>query len=285
MIDIVSYGLLLFNGLTITTLGWLYVVYFKNLNASVKAKDEQLKIAEKNLLFWKDKANDLEKKTPEYIEEVLARRIKHREEEIKRLDSDKTESLKLLESKSKALSLLKKSLEQTTNLNRALTYYDFDSEEEIIIPESEISIVELGEVAVDTASLLITDPLYIRDEWRTDIEYEDLRLYKHVQTKKVYQYGVDFQKYTDIIEGFNKDVNKLIDEKILQEIEVEREYSYSLAGAAYASSSKEGYGELEFKLGHKGAGVCIKTVYGDGYYRVYGEKYKDNIVRVYIDLQ
>ncbi len=285
MLDTVSFGLLIFNGLTVTTVGWLYIAYFKNLNASVKAKDEQLKITEKNLLFWKDKANDLEKKTPEYIEEVLAKRIKHREEEIKRLDSDKTENLKLLESKSKALSLLKKSLEQTSNLNRALTYYDFDSKEEIIIPDSEISIVELGEIAVDTASLLITDPLYIRDEWRTDIEYEDLRLYKHAETKKVYQYSVDFQKYTDIIEGFDKDVNKLINEKILQEIEIDREYTYSLAGAAYASSSKEGYGELEFKPGHKGAGICIKTVYGDGYYRVYGEKYKDDIVRVYIDLQ
>ena len=285
MSDIVSYGLLIFNGLTITTVGWLYISYFKNLNASLKAKDEQLKITEKNLLFWKDKANDLEKKTPEYIEEVLAKRIKHREEEIKRLDSDKTENLKLLESKSKALSLLKKNLEQTTNLNRALTYYDFNSEEEIIIPESEISIIELGEVFVDTASILITDPLYIRDEWRDDIEYEDLRLYKHFKTNKVYQYGVDFKIYTDIIEGFDKDVNELVDEKILIGIEVEREYTYSLAGALYASSSKDGYGELEFKAEHKGAGICVKTVYGDGYYRVYGEKYKDDIVRVYIDLQ
>ena len=104
MSNILSYGLLIFNGLTITTVGWLYIAYFKNLNASLKAKDEQLKVAEKNLLFWKDKANDLEKKTPEYMEEVLAKRIKHREEEIKRLDIDKMESLKLLESKSKALA-------------------------------------------------------------------------------------------------------------------------------------------------------------------------------------
>ena len=227
---------LIFNGLTVTTVGWLYITYFKNLNASLKAKDEQLKITEKNLLLWKDKANNLEKKTPEYIEEVLAKRIKHREEEI-------------------------------------------------IIPDSEISIVELGEIFVDTASVLITDPLYARDEWRDDVEYEDIRIYKHSETKKIYQYGIDFQKYTDIIEGFDKDVNQLRDEKILQEIEIERKYTYSYAGAAYASLSKEGYGELEFKPGHKGAGICIRTVYGDGYYRVYGEKYQDNIVRVYIDLQ
>lgn len=285
MDNIFNYGLLIFNGLTITTVGWLYIAYFKNLKASLNAKNEQLKIAEQNVLFWKDKANDLEKKTPEYIEEVLAKRIKYREEEIKRLDSDKTESLKLLESKTKALDLLKKNLEQTTNLNRALTYYDFDSEEEIIIPDSEISIIELGEIAVDTATILITDPLYVRDEWRTDIKCEDLRLYKHSETNKVYQYGVDFQMYTDIISGFDKDVNSLISEKILIEVEIEHEYTYSYAGAVYASSSKEKYGELKFKKGHIGAGISVRTVYGDGYYRVYGEKYKNDIVRVYIDLQ
>lgn len=285
MDNIFNYGLLIFNGLTITTVGWLYIAYFKNLKTLLNVKDEQLKIAEKNMLYWKDKANDLEKKTPEYIEEILAKRIKHREEEIKRLDSDKTESLKLLESKTKALDLLKRNLEQTTNLNKALTYYDFNSEEEIIIPDSEISIIELGEIAVDTATILITDPLYVRDEWRSDIKYEDLRLYKHSKTNKVYQYGVDFQMYTDIINGFDKDVNSLITEKILIEIEIEHEYTYSFPGAVYASSSKDGYGELKFKEGHNGAGISVKTVYGDGYYRVYGEKYKDNIVRVYIDLQ
>lgn len=34
MSDILSYGLLIFNGLTIATVGWLYIAYFKNLNAS-----------------------------------------------------------------------------------------------------------------------------------------------------------------------------------------------------------------------------------------------------------
>ena len=285
MLDYISWGLLIFNGLTVTTVGWLYIAYFKNLNSSLKAKDEQIKTTEKNLLFWKDKASDLEKKTPEYIEEVLAKRIKHREEEIKRLDSDNTENLKLIESKSKALSLLRKNLEQTTNLNRALTYYDFDSEEEIVIPESEISIIELGEVAVDSGSLLITDPSYINDEWNKDIDFEDIRLYKHIETKRIYQYHLDFQIYSEIIEGFDKSVNELISDKILIPIEINQEYSYSYGGSSNATLSKDGYGELVFKMGHKGAGISIKTVYGDGYYRVYGEKYKDEIVRIYIDLE
>ena len=68
--------------------------------------------------FWKDKASEFEKKTPEYIEEVLAKRIKHREEEIKRLDSDNTGSLKLLASKNREVSRLKEELDaESTNIS------------------------------------------------------------------------------------------------------------------------------------------------------------------------
>jgi len=42
---------------------------------------------------------------------------------------------------------------------------------------------------------------------------------------------------------------------LLRFLQIERKYTYSYAGAAYASLSKEGYGELEFKPGHKGAGI------------------------------
>lgn len=215
----------------------------------------------------------------------MAKRIKYREEEIKRLDSDNSENLKLLRGKTNALESLKKQLETTSTLNRALTYYDVDTKEEIIIPESEIEIEILGEVAVDTASILITDPLYIRDEWQNDIEFEDIRLYKHFESAKIYQYGVDFKRYNELLDGYEKNINELISDKILIPIEIEREYSYSPAGAAYASMSKDGYGELEFKKGHKGAGICVSTVYGDGYYSVYGERYKGNLVRIFIDLE
>ncbi len=37
-------------------------------------------------------------------------------------------------------------------------------------------------------------------------------------------------------------------------------------------------------LGHKGAGIAIKTVMGDGDYPVFAEKYNDEIVRVYVNL-
>ena len=278
MLELFNNVIPIVNGVVIAAIGFLYIAVVKNLNTTIKAKNEQLQ-------FWKDKAKDLEKKTPEYIEDVLAKRIKYREEEIKRLDEDKQEQLKLLKGKEKVLEVLKNQLETTTYLHKALTYYDIDAKEEISIPESEIEIVHLGEVAVDTASILITDPWYINEEWQSEVEFEDIRLYKHYQTGKVYQFGVDFNKYTEIIDGFEKDVNDLINKNILIPIEIEREFTYSPAGAAYASMSKDGYGELKFKKGHSGAGICIKTVYGDGYYNVYGEKYKGNVVRIFIDLQ
>ena len=68
-------------------------------------------------------------------------------------------------------------------------------------------------------------------------------------------------------------------------IEVEREFTYSMPGAMYASSSKQRFGELKFEEGHTGAGICARTVYGDGGYQVYGERYKGDLYRIYIELQ
>lgn len=53
------------NGIALAVAGWIYVAYVKNLRASVSAKDEQIETVEKHLQFWKDKASEFEKKTPE----------------------------------------------------------------------------------------------------------------------------------------------------------------------------------------------------------------------------
>ena len=273
------------NGIALLVAGWIYVAYIKNLRSTVSAKDEQIKITEKNLQLWKDKASDFEKKTPEYIEEVLSKRIKLREEEIRRLSEDKDGSLELLTSKNREVTRLKHELEKATYIGRALTYYDLDADEEIVIPESEIEYEHLGEIFVDSASILITDPMYADRDWRKDVEYEDIRLHKYTETGKIYQYGVDFEHYEDVIEELGKTPNELAKEGKLISIEIERDYTYSLPGALYASGSKEGYGELKFEKGHTGAGICVRTVYGDGGYQVYGERYKGDLYRIYIELQ
>ncbi|WP_282340903.1 hypothetical protein [Pseudomonas sp. PS02288] len=273
------------NGFALLVAGWIYTAYVKNIRATLAQKDEQIEIVEKNLTFWKDKAKDFEKKTPEYIEEVLAKRIKHREEEIERLDQDRESNIKLLGQKTAEVTRLREQLENATYLGRALTYYDLDSDEDIVIPESDIEIEHLGEIFVDSASILITDPQYVEQEWRTDIEYEDPRIYKYTPTGKLYRLGVDFNHYEENIDDLNQTPNQLIADKKFVQLELEREYTYSLPGALYASSSKEGYAELKFAKGHTGAGICVRTVHGDGGYQVYGERYKGSIYRIYIELQ
>lgn len=285
MADTLSFIQIGTNGFALLVAGWIYTAYIKNIRASLDQKDEQIKTVEKNLSFWRDKAKEFEKKTPEYIEDVLAKRIKHREEEIERLDKDRESNTKLLGQKSAEVTRLKEQLENATYLGRALTYYDLDSDEEVVIPESDIEVEHLGEIFVDSASILITDPQYVEREWRTDVEYEDSRIYKYAPTGKLYRFGVDFNHYEETIPDLNKTPNELIAEKDFIQLELEREFTYSLPGAMYASSSKKGYAELKFNKGHTGAGICVRTVYGDGGYQVYGERYKGSIYRIYIDLQ
>ena len=70
--DIIKYLQLSANAFALGVAGWIYAAYVKNLTAVLSAKDEQIKAVEKNITFWKDKAQDLEKKTPEHMEDVLS---------------------------------------------------------------------------------------------------------------------------------------------------------------------------------------------------------------------
>ena len=176
-------------------------------------------------------------------------------------------------------------LERTVYLGKALTYFDAESNVELSIPEQEISLEELGEVFVDSASILITDPMYVQGEWNPDEEYVDSRQYRHVSTGQVFSYGVDFQRYDEPLGTLEDTPNELLKSGALQPIEVHHEFTYSLPGAMYATSSKEGYGELKFSSGNTGAGICVKTVYGDGVYADYGERFRGDLVRIYIDLR
>jgi hypothetical protein len=286
MQELINYFQLGANGLAIVVAGWIYLAYVKNIRAQLDTKDDQIKVIEKNLALWKDRATIFEKKTPEYMEEILSKRIKHREEEIKRLELDKEENTKSISLKTRELTRLRSELERTIYLGKALTYYDAETDQELPIPEAEVEIEELGEVFVDSASILITDPLYVDTEWDNEEEYVDMRLYRNTETGKVYQYGVDFKHYqNDKIAELDETPNELIKQGKIAPIEIQRDLTYSFPGAAYASSKPEGYGSLKFKAGNEGAGICVSTVYGDGVYTVYGERFRGDLVRIFIDLR
>ncbi len=273
---------LFLNGTVLIIIGLLYKAYVQSLKESINSKDEQVKTITMNMNFWKDKAVDLEKKTPEFMENVLGNRIKIREDEIGRLRLDKETHIEELKIKEQELLRLKSELEKTKDVSRQFLFFDeyFNKDDK---SKDELEIEEIGIVGVDSGQLMITDPCYIDSEWEKE-EFEDIRLYKDINTSMVFQYMKDFKQYDEVLELYNKTANNLIEEKIWEPIEVVSELTYSYKGACAATLSKNGYGELNYKMGHKGAGIAFKTLLGDGEYPVYAEKYNGEVVRVYVNL-
>jgi hypothetical protein len=69
-----------------------------------------------------------------------------------------------------------------------------------------------------------------------------------------------------------------------EKVETSQNFGYSYSGACLATESEKGYGELKSKSGYEGAGIVFSTAFGDGMYPVYGEKYNDKIIRVYVNV-
>ncbi|MGB6189776.1 MAG: hypothetical protein WBF70_14550 [Aeromonas molluscorum] len=278
------------NAFALIVAGWIYAAYIKNLNSSLQSKDEQVKAVEKNNAFLKEQISALEKKSPENIEKILNERIKIREEEITRLSEDKKSHESELSTKSQEVKRLRSDLEKSKDIRRTMDLLVLDLEEEdddfrLFSADAEYEIEEMGMVAVDSGQLMITDPCYINSEWQDD-EFEDVRLLKDTETGVIYQFRKDFSNYEEKIADFDQTINELIASGRLEAIEIDNsgKINFSYAGACYATMSEKGYGEMPFRLGHKGAGIAVTTVMGDGMYPVYAEKYDGKIVRVYFNL-
>ncbi|HSV71842.1 MAG TPA: hypothetical protein VLI72_17180 [Methylibium sp.] len=285
MNELITYFQLGANAAAVAVAGWIYVAYVKNVRSMLEVKDEQLKVLEKSLAFWKDKAADFEKKTPEFIEDVLSKRIRLREDEIQRLSADHETHTKTISMRTREVERLRAQLEQTVYFGRALTYYDTESQVELPIPEEEVTLEELGEFFVDSASVLIADPMYVQSEWNRDEPFVDDRRYIHEPSNRVYVHGEDFTRFDEPLPGHTATPNALIKTGEMRKIEVARELNFSMPGAFAATSTPPGYGALKFGNGNPGAGICLRTVYGDGTFTVYGERFRGDLVRVFIDLR
>lgn len=281
--DYIKWIQLIINAFALGAAGWIYKAYITNLQASLTSKDEQVKAVEKNMAFWKDKANDLEKKTPEAMENILNQRIKIREDEIIRLSGDTESHKKEIEIQKQELQILKSELEKTKDVRTSLSFIGEDFDDYFFAREGDLEVVGMGEVGVDSGQLMITDPCYIDSEWQVE-EFEDLRIFKDIETGITYQFRKDFNIFTDKIKGFEVDVNELISSGRFEQLEIVKEKNYSYAGACAATGSVDGYGEMNYKLGHSGAGVVFRTAFGDGVYQVYGEKYDGKLIRVYVNI-
>jgi len=129
----------------------------------------------------------------------------------------------------------------------------------------------LGVAGVDSGQLLICDPCYIDSEWEKE-DFLDIRIYKSKSTGKTLQYKVDFQNYENpIAEYDNQTMNELIatgDWESIDAFEAENSFSYN--ACARETLSEDGFGQLNYKMGHPGVGVVFSTTIGDGMYPVFG---------------
>lgn len=140
----------------------------------------------------------------------------------------------------------------------------------------ETRTVKIGVVGVDSGQLMLCDPCYIESEWRRDDTFQDIRRYQNKEGR-VIQYRVEFEHFQCKIKPYDKTVNELIADGTFKEIPnpVNRNFSYGGACSVTLQPTeekfKDGANQLNFKLGHAGAGVAFNTGLGDGCYDVYAE--------------
>lgn len=283
------------NAGALVTGGVVWKLYFQNLKATIGTKQAEVDLAKEQASFWREKATELDKRTPEAVERVLAERIGIREAEIGRLADDREQSSQDRKRLQREVSLLKRTLEQTKGFREVLAMEqpspdDPGYEEYLEYLRSrdeqavEIEVVYMGTVGVDSGQLLITDPCYIDSEWQHE-PFKTDRVYKDSQSGSIVRWGEDFMRFDEPLEPYGQSPEDLV--KIGRLIQLPppprpQTFNYSYKGACQATAS-EGYGELVYNAGHAGAGVVFGSGWGDGFYPVFGEKHDGRIMRVYVN--
>jgi hypothetical protein len=276
--------------------GAVWKMYFDNLKATIATKNAEISLANKQVDYWREKAGELEKRSPEAVERVLAERISIREQEIERLSSDREHSTQELGRVKEEVRVLNQTREQTKGflavLEREAPHADdpdYDEYMEYLKERAdrvvEVEVEYLGVAAVDSGQLMITDPSYIAGEW-LDEPFDNIRRYRDTQTGAVVAWDPGEVKYTEPLEPYGQTVRDLVEAGRLVELPPPpppEEFNYSYNGVCQATLSEDGFGQLVFGNGHAGAGVAFQSGWGDGIYEVYGEKHDGRIVRVYVN--
>ena len=154
----------------------------------------------------------------------------------------------------------------------------------------------IGRIGVDSGQAMLCDPCYIGSEWK-DTEMVDIRRHRDKHTGRVFQLDLGaissaernilndtdetFPSYEAVL-STGKTANQHgkdgdwedIDDSHLTSAPA-REFSY--AGCAEATISRR-HGQLDYAMGHAGAGVVFSTGYGDGVYPVYATLSEDGRV-------
>lgn len=276
--------------------GVVWKMYFENLKATINTREAEVSLVNKQVDYWREKATELEKRSPEAVEKVLAERIAIRENEIERLAKDREHSFLELSRVEQEVELLNRTLDQTKGFREILAmerpepgdpdYDDFvayiSSREDRVV---DVEVVYMGAVGVDSGQLLLTDPCYIESEW-LDEPFDHGRIYRDTKTGGTITWNEDFIKYNEVLAGYDQTPEELIENGRLVQMPVPptpEKFNYSYNGACQATIST-GFGELVYETGHAGAGVVFQSGWGDGFYDVYAEKHDGRIMRVFVNL-
>ncbi|RYF59555.1 MAG: hypothetical protein EOO27_08930, partial [Comamonadaceae bacterium] len=264
----------------------VWKLYIDKLNSTIASKDAEISVAARQIEFWKDKASELEKRSPEVVERVLEERIATRGAEIARLAADRESSTKELERVEQEMDSLRRVLDQTKGFQQILEserpepddphYEDYLAYiEENADRVVDVEVVYMGAVGVDSGQLLLTDPCYIEAEW-LDEPFAHGRVYRDTETGRILTWNEDFVSYVEDLSPYGESPQALIEKGRLVRLppppEPER-FNYSYNGACQATMSTGGFGELVYENGHYGAGVAFSSGWGDGFYEVWGEKH------------
>ncbi len=273
----------------LSAIGFIYVAYIKNLNSISQLKDSQLKVAEQNIKLWKDKALELERKSPEFIEIQLSERIKIREEEISRLAQDSETHEEKIEKKNKEIIAIKESLDKTYEYRKSFSVWDRDASDFIEVPHSELEQNAIGSVCVDTASLMICDPFYPISPPHFDEDFKvQKNMYQVIESGEYFCTDHDDVSYNMELLGLDEDLSldQMIEKGILKKVEYSGDIpaikSSYIKGELQDREYKK-YRHLSFLNGQLGAGIAV-SLNGDGVYPVSVETYKGELQRIIIDV-
>ena len=129
----------------------------------------------------------------------------------------------------------------------------------------------IGVVGVDSGQLMVCDPCYIDGEWtKHKLKYNDML--------KVVATGKEIPSPRKLGKNYENEYengltyNKAIAQGILKHIPEQKTGEFSYDGCC--KETNDSYGQLNYKLGHAGAGVVFNSGFGDGCYPVYA-KIKD----------
>ncbi len=142
----------------------------------------------------------------------------------------------------------------------------------------------IGRVGVDSGQLMVCDPCYIESQWvNNGFSGNEAPLWTHEDGSLFYTSchgncpapgAQDFGTFDQVIEKYGKTANALIAEGLLKESRPDPSGEFSYKGCCEATLTKDQAGQMNFKLGHEGAGVAFSSGFGDGVYDVFA-RYSD----------